>query len=183
MWFTEDALTPCAVFSAAGLFAVLVGWQSRRVRTGLFGFLMILVGVSAFSIDALVVTPREEIENRVRRLCDDFRNKRLGTLDYFSTTAPELKVAASAALALVTVESDPTLTDFQIQFTNEGSRATSRFRANANVSVAGYGHVGHQPSRFILTWAREGNDWKIIKVQRMHPVQDRELGLLDQRAG
>jgi hypothetical protein len=183
MWFTEDPVAPCAVFLAAGLFVLLVARPGNPWRTAFLGGLLIVCGLLAFVVDALVVTPRETIELRIRQLCDDFRHRRAGTIDYFSNTAPELKVAVASAMLLVTVESEPSLTDFQIRFTNQGSRATSHFRANAVISVKGHGNVGHQPSRFLLTWIREGNEWKIVKVQRLHPVQDRELGLLEQIPG
>ncbi len=183
MWFTEDALTPGALFGAIGMFWLLMGLNTGRVRHTVIGGLLMIVGAGAFVIDAIAVTERERLQENVVALCDDFRNRRAGTLDYFSKTAPELRLAAAGAMALVTVETAPSLTDFQIAFSNEGSRATSQFRANATISVAGYGNVGHQPSRFILTWAREGSEWKIIKVQRMHPIHNKELGLLDQSPG
>ena len=183
MWFTEDALTPCAIFGAAGMMLLFTGLNNGQNRNTFLGGLLMIIGASAFLVDSMVVTERERIQTHVVTLCDDFQNRRAGTLDYFSQTAPELKVAAAAAMALVTLDTEPSLTDFQIDITNQGSRATTHFRANATISVKGVGSVGHQPSRFILTWAREGTEWKIIKVQRMHPIQDKELGLLDQTAG
>jgi hypothetical protein len=183
MWFTEDALTPCAVFGALGLVMLLSGLNSGRRGFVIGGVVLMLIGVSAFAIDHAVVTDREEIETLVRSLCDDFRHKRPGTVEYFSPTAGALRIAVVGAMAMVTIEDEPRLTDFQIKITNQGSRATSHFRANATVNVQGFGNAGHQPSRFILTWSREQNAWKIINVQRMHPYQDKELGLLDQAAG
>lgn len=183
MWFTEDGLTPAALFGSAGLMLIFIGLNAGRLRNTILGGLLMIVGATAIIIDAVIVTAREEIESQVVTLCDDFQNHRPETLTYFSKTVPGLRQLAEAAMAMVTVESEPTLTDFQIQFTNEGSRATAHFRANATISVKGYGNVGHQPSRFMLTWAREGDGWKIIKVQRMHPIQDRELGLLTESAG
>lgn len=182
MWFLEDALTPGAVFGVAGMIFLFRGLNNGIMRHVIIGGTLLIVGASAFVIDALVVTEREQIQSRVVNLCHDFQNHRASTYDYFSPTAPELKGLVGAAMELVTLESNPTLTDFRIQVTNQSTRATSHFRANATISVKGHGSVGHQPSRFILTWAREGDDWKIIRVQRMHPIQDRELGLLQQTA-
>jgi hypothetical protein len=183
MWFTEDALAPGVLFGAAGVILMFSGWNSGRRNLALAGLLSLILGGSAFVVDALVITESERVESLVHSLCDDFRNKRTTTVEYFSQTAPELRAAVQAAMALVTIESGPRLTDFQIRLTNQQTRATSHFRANATISVRPHGHVGHQPSRFILTWAREPAGWKIIRVQRMHPHQDQELGLLDQSAG
>lgn len=182
MWFTEDALTPCALFGAGGLVALFSGLSSSRRSLAALGVLLIVLAGSAFVIDHRVVTDRENIEARIVSLCEDFRRKRAAAIDYISSTAPELKAAVVAAMALVTVEDQPRLTDFDIKITNQGSRATSHFRANATISVKTVGNVGHQPSRFLFTWSREQNEWKIIKVQRLHPTQDKELGLLEQSA-
>jgi hypothetical protein len=182
MWFTEDPLTPCAVFGAAGLFVLLMARPGNRMRMSLFGVVLLAIGAGAFVVDSLVVTPAERLESRVRQLCDDFRHKRPATLDYFSPSVPLLKATVQAALDTVTIETEPSLTDFRILFVND-ERATTHFRANATIAVKPYGNVGHQPGRFVLTWAKEGDEWKIVNVKRMHPIQDRELGLLDQTAG
>ncbi len=183
MWFTEDALTPCAVFGALGLATVLWARHAESRSLRIAGSLLLLLAGSTFLIDQLVVTDRERIEQRVVLLCEDFRNKRPETVDYFSAQSPDLKAAVKAAMTLVTVEGRLRLTDFDIRLTNNKTLATSQFRANATISVAGHGNVGHQPSRFLLTWGREEGDWKIIRVQRMHPYQDKELGLLEQSPG
>lgn len=183
MWFTEDALTPCALFGAAGLVTFLSGLSSSNRMRVVLGVLLMAVAGRAFAVDHLVITDREQIEARVQALCDDFRHKRAGTVDYFSPTSPLLKAAVIAAMALVTVEDQPRLTDFDIEITNNGTRATSHFRANATVSVKEFGNVGHQPSRFVLTWSREQNEWRIIKVRRLHPYRDDEMELLEKSAG
>jgi hypothetical protein len=183
MWFTEDALTPCAVFGAIGLAVVLWARRNEIRSLQIVGSLLLLLAGSTFLVDRLVVTERERIEQRVVSLCDDFRNKREATVDYFSAQSPDLKNKVKSGMALVTIEGRLRLTDFEIRITNNHTSATSQFRANATISVAGYGNVGHQPSRFLLTWTREQGDWKILRVQRMHPYQDKELGLLEQTPG
>lgn len=183
MWFTEDSLTPCAVFGTVAVIVLLSGLNAGRRGLAIGGLLLLVIAGSGFAIDPLVVTDREQVETLVQSLCDDFRSKRAGTVDYFSQTAPELRGAVMAAMALVTIEDGPRLTDFQTRITNQGTRATTHFRANATISVQGYGNVGHQPSRFILTWGREAGGWKIIRVQRLHPYQEKELALLERNAG
>lgn len=180
MWFLEDAMTPGVLFGTAGLAVILAGLNSGRKATLFIGVMLALVAGSAFVIDQAVVTEPEKIDLLVRSLCDDFRHKRAGTLDYFSRSEPGLKAAALAAQSLVTINEGPRITDVKIQVTNQGTRATSHFRANASISVAGYGDVGYQPSRFVLTWLRESDGWKIVKVQRFDPIQDKELELLRQ---
>lgn len=181
MWFIEDALTPAAILAAAGVFTILSGWSAGRGRIAAIGFLMLVLGAASFGVDAMFLTERERLETELRQLCDDFRNKRAGTLDYFAT--PALKAMVTAAMALVTVEDDPRITDVRTEITNEGSRAQMHFRANATINVQGFGQAGYQPSRFRLTWSREPEGWKIINVTRLHPVQDKELGVLDRNAG
>jgi hypothetical protein len=172
MWFIEDALTPAAILAAAGVFAILSGWSAGRTRTAVIGFLMLVLGAASFGIDAMILTERERLETELRQLCDDFRFKRAGTLDYFAT--PALKAMVTAALALVTVEDAPRITDVRTEITNQGSRAQMHFRANATIKVGG-DYAGYQPTRFRLTWSREPDGWKIINVTRLHPRRTRNL--------
>jgi hypothetical protein len=83
-------------------------------------------------------------------------------------------------MAMVTIQSDMRLSDFQTKLTNENSRGTVHFRANATIAVQGFGDVGYQPFRVILTFQRENGEWKIIDVERLNPLNGKKMGTLDQ---
>ena len=67
----------------------------------------------------------------------------------------------------VSVESDIRVTDVSVQLTNEDSRAITHFRANATVSASGVGG-GYHPSRWELTWQKEGDEWKITRTKYLN---------------
>ena len=64
--------------------------------------------------------------------------------------------------------------DMQVRTSNENTRAVSHFRANGTVSFRGMG-AQHAASRWAVTWQKEGADWKIIEVHRLHPLKDEKL--------
>ena len=180
MWLTEDPWPPMLILGVASLLAI-AWWSSTKRAVGLLAAVgcMVLAGVM-FIVEQAIVTPAEAVEQRVVDLCWAFQRRDPQTLEYFSKTSPQLRLLCQTALQMVEVQPDLRLTDFQTRLTNENSRAITHFRANATISVVGAGNVGRQPSRFELTWAREGDDWKVIQIRRLNPVNDKELGLLDQ---
>lgn len=182
MWFTENPWPPM-LLCGIGLLIGLGMWaSSQRVLHLGISLLSLLLAGAIFFIEQAIVTPAEVVEQNVVRLCDEFRRKQPVALDYFSPTAPDLRQMAAGAMEMVTIGDDLSVTDFQTTITNQGSRAQCHFRANATISLAGAGNVGRQPARFLLTWAKEGADWKIISVKRLNPINGSDMGMLDSRA-
>ncbi|HET6424088.1 MAG TPA: hypothetical protein VFG20_10420 [Planctomycetaceae bacterium] len=183
MWFTEDPWTPMLFCGIGVLIGVGMWANSRRVLHLGIAVMSLVCAGAIFAIEQAIVTPAEEVEQEVVRLCDDFRRKDPKTLDHFSPTASELRALAESGMAMLTVGDDLSLTDFQTKVTNQGSRAESHFRANATISVNSFGNAGRQPARLILTWAKEGNEWKVIGVKRLNPINGQEIGVLNASAG
>jgi hypothetical protein len=183
MWFTEDPWPPMLLCGIGILIGVGMWANSRRVlHLGIAIFALFCAGV-IFAVEQAIITPAEQIEQQVVQLCDQFRRKDPQTLDHFSATAPELKTLAQQGMEMVTVGNDLSITDFQTKITNQGSRADCHFRANATISLNTFGNAGRQPARIVLTWAKEGTDWKIIGVKRLNPVNGQEMGVLNASAG
>ncbi len=179
MWFTEDPWPPMLICGLGALLAISWWANSKRgLAAGLAVFCLALGG-AVYVVEGIIVTPAEEVEQLVTDLCWQFQRRDPKVLEHFSQTAASLRHQCQAAMLLVEVQPDLRLTDFQTRLTNEGSRAICHFRANATISVLGAGNVGRQPSRFELTWAREGDAWKIIDLRRLNPIRDEELGLMD----
>ncbi len=178
MWFTEDPWPPM-LFCGVGILIGLGMWASskRVLHLGIM-FASLFLAAGIFFVEQLIVTPSELVEQQVVRLCDEFRRKQPAALDHFSPNAPELRAMAEGAMAMVTVGDDLSVTDFKTTITNQGSRAQCHFRANATISLTAAGNVGRQPARFVLTWAKEGGDWKIIGVKRLNPVNGQDMGMM-----
>lgn len=178
MWFTENAWPPMLIAGLAAL-VCLAMWNSNRRGLHLVAALgCLLLCAGFYFLERAIVTEGERLQKIVVALCDDFRNKRPATLNYFSNAAPALKVQVLAAMALVTVGENLRLTDFQTKLTNQNSRGTVHFRANADLSVTTHGNVGHHPARIVLTFQREQGEWKIIDVERLHPLTGEKMDTL-----
>lgn len=182
MWFTEDPWPPM-LLCGIGLLVGLGMWaSSKRVLHLSVAIVSLLIAGVIFYVEQVIVTPAEEIEQQVVRLCDEFRRKQPAALDHFSPNAPELRTMAEGAMAMVTIGDDLSVTDFKTTITNQGSRAQCHFRANATISLIAAGSLGRQPARFLTTWAREGNDWKLIAVKRLNPVNGNDMGMMDAKS-
>jgi len=182
MWFTEDPWPPMLLCGAAAIIAIAFWSSSKRVLPLVIAAVCLVLAGVVYVAEAAIVTPAEEVEGLVVTLCDEFRHKDQTALDHFSDTAPQWKLVCATAMAMVDVDGDLRLTDFQTRVTNQNSRAVTHFRANATLNVKGFGNVGHQPARIELTWAKEPTGWKIIAVRRLHPIKDEELDVLAQTA-
>ncbi|OYW16607.1 MAG: hypothetical protein B7Z55_14140 [Planctomycetales bacterium 12-60-4] len=183
MWFTEDPWPPMLICGLVGLLGV--GWwtSSRRVAHLAIAVGALVLGGIVYVVEGAIITPAEAVEQSVIDLCWEFQRKDARALEHFSQTAPELSTMCQAAMNMVEVDDDLRLTDFQTRESNNGSRMTCHFRANASMSVQGFGRVGHQPLRLELTLAKEGDSWKIIAVRRLHPLKDEEMDVMARSAG
>lgn len=183
MWFTEDPWPPMLICGLVGLIGVAWWSSSKRVAHLAMGAAAMVLGGVVYLAEGAIVTPAEIVEQSVVDLCHEFQRKDQRALEHFSKTAPQLKLMCQTAMTMVDVEDDLRLTDFQTRESNAGSRITCHFRANASLSVAGFGKVGHQPARLELTWAKEGESWKIVALRRLHPIRDEEMDVLAKSSG
>jgi hypothetical protein len=182
MWFTEDPWPPMLLCGVGAIVAVAFWSSSKRVLPLVISALCCVLAGGVYLVEAAILTPAEQVEGLVVQLCHEFQRKDQAALAHFSNTAPTLRDLCASAMELVEVDNDLRLTDFQTRVTNQESRVVTQFRANATLKVQGFGSVGHQPARIELTWAKEGTDWKIIALRRMHPLKDEEMEVLAKQA-
>ncbi|MEK6262886.1 MAG: hypothetical protein AABP62_30170 [Planctomycetota bacterium] len=184
MWFTENAWPPMLIAGLAALVCLALWNSNRRRRHLVAAFVCLLLCPGFYFLERAIVTEGERLQQVVVSLCDDFRNKRVAeTVNYFSDAAPELKVQALSGMALITIDDDLRLTDFSTNLTNQNSRGTVHFRANATLSYIGQGNLGRAPARFVLTFRREKGEWKIIEVERLNPLTGERMQLLATQRG
>ena len=181
MWFTETPWPPILVCIVLCV-VLVVSWYSTQRESVLLGVpvLLVLSGVIYF-VEHRIVTERERVEESVVQFVTTFREEsgifnageRLfgnavpKTLEFISPSAVDVKQRVEVALALVNVKDDLRITDLNVEMKSANSRAVAHFRANATVSAA-VGDLGHQPSRWQVTWQRESDNWKVVKVDRLN---------------
>jgi hypothetical protein len=184
MWFTEDPWPPMLLCGFGALVGVGVWSGSKRALPLGFSVACLIAAGVIYVVERIVLTPAEQVEALVVRLVDEFRRKDAAALDHFSRQAAAYRTLCQAAMEMVDVEDDLQLSDFRTRVSNNNSRAVTQFRAKGTVSVRPFmTSKTYQPSRFELTWTREGEHWRIIEVRRLHPFKDgEELGLLEHRS-
>jgi hypothetical protein len=181
-WFTETPWPPIFILGIVACILLAV-WSSQKRGIWLIGALIALIAAAAvFFVERAVVTEAERVEKNVFDLTSAFQRKdRDRTLSFFSAQAPDLRDMATYALNLVELPDGIDVKDVSVRLTNENTRAVSLFRANGTVTVHGIGSQ-HSASRWEVTWQKEGSDWKIIEVVRLHPYKDEKLQIFDRRA-
>ena len=180
-WFTETPWPPIFILAIAAV-ACLAAWASQKRGFWLMaGLLAVVAAVAVFLIERSVVTEAERVEQSVHALAAAFQRKdRDGTLSFFSQQGPELRTQVAQALDWVDMPNGIDIKDTQVRTSNENTRAVSHFRANGVVSFRGLGS-SYAPSRWEVTWQKEGAQWKIIDVQRLNPYKDEKMDFFEQR--
>lgn len=183
MWFTENPWPPM-LLSGIGALVALGFWASSKRAIPLFlSFACLLGAAVVYLVEQAILTPAEQVESQLIDLVDQFRRKNPAALQHFSRRAEDLRALCQRAMDIVDVDDDLQLSDIHTRLTNENSRAVTHFRAKGTVSIPSLMIARtYQPSRFELTWMREGDAWRIVAIRRLHPFKEgEELGLLESR--
>lgn len=186
MWMTEN---PWPLILVAGLLAmVCVGlWVPSKRGIWLVGAAIFLAaGAGVFVFERMIVTERELVEIHLRDLAAAFQKKDVPrTLGYFSEARDPrvltLKTLIRSAAGMADIGEDLSIKDVSVRLTAGGSRAVARFRANASVTVMNH-NAGPVFTRWEMTWQKEGGAWKIIDIERLHPIKDEVIDPLSRTA-
>lgn len=179
MWFTDNPWPPMLITGSAAVIC-LVLWNSQRRRQFLnAGLLFLLMTGGIYAMERAIVTEGERLQQDTIQLCQQFRARDDKALDHFSATAPEWKTMCAGAMATVKIKDDLRLSDFRTKVSNHNSRGTVHFRAHATISTMEY--TGYHLFRCILTYQKEGGEWKIVDVERLDPIRGERMGVMDRR--
>lgn len=181
MWFTETPWPPIVIGLVAAVL-LFAGWFSTRRGMLLVGAgLLVMICGAVYVVEQRIVTEAERVEQLVLDLTSAFQKKQdQRVLEMFSPTATDLRRTVKTAMDMITVQEDLRITDLSVQLRAQNSRAISHFRANATISLGSHGGMGHHPSRWEITWQREADQWRIIRIERLNPVSGEPVFLFDQ---
>lgn len=176
MWLIENPWPLMIVFVIAG-FVLLAKWNGNRkfpflaLALSSFGLATVVFGLSQ-----TIVTERERVRAMVVQMCQDFREKKPETVEYFSEGDPALRGRVKTIMNTVTIGDDLTVTDVVVELSHGDTQANVQFRANATVSVPGLGSGGRQPAKFELLFRKEGGAWKAFSAKRLNPINGQVMG-------
>lgn len=182
MWFTETPWPPIVGLCVVGVLLFL-GWLSHRKTVFLAGVAVCVAccGI-VFVLEQQIVTERERVEQRLADFAAAFQRDSLQkgfanmlmagpepeSLGYIAKSADDVRRLATQALNLVDIADDIRISDVRTTMSNGNSRAVTHFRASATVQVGTFGNAGRQPTRWEFTWQREQDEWKLLRVTRLH---------------
>ena len=180
MWFTENPWPPILILAVAALGLFFVWTNTRKGMYLAAAITMIVAQVAVYFVERSIVTRAEEIEAAVGELAEavvagDVER----TLQYISKRRPALRSVVTMALQGYDVQDDLRITDVQVDTFAADSQGHSHFRANGTVAFRGGGIVQRGTTRWRLTWRWEEGRWRIIRIERLHPISGEEIRLLD----
>lgn len=137
--------------------------------------LMVVATGMTYHVEQSIVTDAEVVAQSVTDAARAFEQRDVPrTLSFF---AQPLHPIVETAFALVSSIDSLRITDVSVRMLAQNSRARSHFRANGTVTVENHGNIGHQPSRWELTWQKQAGQWKIIKIGRLNPITGEQISL------
>lgn len=189
MWFTETPWPPILMICVIGVLLFL-GWLSQR-KTGYLAGLALCVALSGFVfvLEQQIVTESERVEQRLMDFAVVFQRDSLQrgllnaivgggaepeSMKFLMKDAKDVRQMTEQALNMVDVQDDVRISDVHTKLSNNNSRAITQFRASASVTVSGY-NAARQPTRWELTWGKEGDEWKILRATRLHFMSGQPL--------
>ena len=184
MWFTEDAISPMILFGVVAI-GLYVAWTSTRQRKYLtWAVIAVAAAVVVFVAEQAIVTDPEKVESTLLELIDTFIEESRTVTgssapavvrchSFFAADNASDRGRVTAALLLVEVQADLRITDVQVRLTNNSTRAITHFRANGTVSVSGAPY--HRPTRWELTWRKDGGEWKVTNTKMLNVMNGDEI--------
>jgi len=164
---------------AAALFAL---WFANALPKYLKGAVLAMFAAAViFIAEGMIVTDAERVEAAIYDLAEAFQRQDVDrTLSHISEQAPEERALVSRAIGMVQIEDDLRITDVNVELIADDSRARSTFRANATAQYAG--HRDRARTRWLFTWQREEDDWRVIRIERLNVLDDRTIDPMANRA-
>lgn len=176
MWIAE---TPWPVIVACAAVAALLytGWHARGHVGYLIGAgLCLVLAGGTYVAERYLVTESERVELALDDLWIAVKSRDVDTVvDKISTSAKDLREQAARAVQRFEVSDELDLTQVRIEMKAQNSRALTSFRANGPIRDTYGGGSYHGVTRWELTWQREGDQWRIIRITRLDPFTGEEV--------
>lgn len=182
MWFTENP------WPGVVIFLVLGGWfLVRALQTGLakhwaLAGVCAVAAIGVYVVEDWIVTPAEEIEARVGELLQACKaGEVLPVISFISDSNRNLQVMVGTGMALAKIHDDVRLTDMHVRMVANNTRGISHFRANGTISVNQQAISTHVSTRWEVTWQKEADEWKIVSIKRLNPLNGEEMQMLERK--
>jgi len=178
-WITENPWPGVVICGAIATFFLMQALRGGKVRTWGLAGLFIVAAFGIYIVEQSIVTPAEEIEVRVHDLLAASKSGDIeSVLNFISNNNLLLKTAIGSGLAIVDIHDDVRVSDLNVKMVANDSRGISHFRANGTISIRNASYERHVATRWELTWQKEGDQWRIVSIQRLNPITGEEIELM-----
>jgi uncharacterized iron-regulated membrane protein len=176
MWYGDTIWPSLVTLASIAAVSGLLWWERRRPAFLIVTILCIPAAGAAIAIERRIVTPREQVTERLQRLLRDFEAKdENGVVDAISSRGPQLRQFAARALDKVEL-TNVRLTDVNVELSGEDVlRARVHCRVTADVLFSGVHRMPRQPTRWKTTWEQEADgQWRLLDFEQLDPLTGEE---------
>jgi hypothetical protein len=154
--------------------ALLGHWLLQRGQRQLIAALAFLFAAALIVVgDHFIITETKRVRANVYDLAKAVQAGSVEqSLGFISESDKPDRELVSQVAGMVEIQGPIHISDLTINMSSAESRAVSTFRATADVRYQN--QTNRYPTRWELTWQREGNDWKIVRVRRLQLIGDQE---------
>ena len=157
---------------------LLAQWVLQRGRRQIVAAaVFFLAAVAILLADHFIVTQTKRVEANIYDLAKAVEAANVERcLSFFSEGDKTDRQLVQQAVGMVQIQGAIHISDVTIKMSSAESRAVSTFRATADVTYQN--QTNRFPTRWELTWQREGNEWKVIRLRRLQLMGDQETNPL-----
>ena len=177
-WFTENPWPLLLMLCGAAAVALISGAPKGRS----ISIVSLLAAAGLYLIESAIVTPGEEVESQLQTMLEAFRDRNQGAIDRcIADESAGLRETAAQGLQKVTLTNDFHIKDLEVIVRPDGQTADAHLRANGTLKVIQGDMIARVFTRWQTVWKQVGNEWKLVEVKRLDPVNGQEMGVLDAR--
>ncbi len=175
MTYITDNPLPLLILIAA---VAVVSFLSGVPRGKTFTAVLLLLGIGVYFLEQYLVSPAEEVEQELHVMLDHFKSENLsGITSQISAGSPELVEIAKKGLELVDLSDTFHIKSIDVTVDDAKAEAIAMVRANGNLTLTHHGGATHRvPNLWRTVWKTEQDTWKLVKVTRLNPVNQTEMG-------
>lgn len=174
MGLLSESWIPVSILSLGTLIGLIIWARHPGLLGKLLVFICAPLAIGIAIWDVVTISENERVAAQLTGIASAFEAKDPNIGRFVSAQSPEVLMMIQSGMKTVDAR-DIRLSEMNIRFTTDGSRAIVNFRASADLNVNGLGGVGRQPGSFETIWTREDNAWKLMRVNRKNPINGQAM--------
>lgn len=171
LWFFENPIPALAAGGFSTALAVVAWLQSGRRTFAAVAGLLLCLTVAAVVIEGVVVTPGEQVADRVHAIASALEsNDPSRVIEYISPRAPDLRQQVATALQQVKIKDAAVKRDLRVETHGQGL-ATATFHGVVVADAPGRDIANYRHARlFVVKFRYEEGAWLVSGYEEKSPL-------------